>query len=116
MVLQIYYWSCDKTKYDSTVQKIRRLNRARFSSLVTGLNNPDGVLDRVKDEPTSLNLAGELDPFDWRWYLDTAQLWCRSLERVALSEYLATLPLGGCYELDLRSRKDQPARTAKLEV
>jgi len=37
-------------------------------------------------------------------------------ERVSLSQYLATLPLGGTYTLALRSRKDQPARTAKLEV
>ena len=37
-------------------------------------------------------------------------------ERMSLSQYLATLPLAGTYELAVRSRKDQPARTAKLEV
>ena len=37
-------------------------------------------------------------------------------ERVSLSQYLATLPLAGTFTLALRSRKDQPARTAKLEV
>ena len=37
-------------------------------------------------------------------------------EQVSLSQYLATLPLAGTYELALRSREDQPARTATLEV
>lgn len=33
-----------------------------------------------------------------------------------LSEHLATLPVAGTYELSLRAREKQPARTAKLEV
>lgn len=33
-----------------------------------------------------------------------------------LSEYLETLPVAGAYELNLRARPRQPARTAKLEV
>jgi Transposase DNA-binding/Transposase Tn5 dimerisation domain len=33
-----------------------------------------------------------------------------------LNEYLATLPLVGSYELSVRAQKDQPARTAKVEV
>ncbi len=37
-------------------------------------------------------------------------------ERMPLREYLKTLPLAGSYELEVRSRKNQPARTAKLEV
>jgi len=37
-------------------------------------------------------------------------------EELPLSEYLLTLPLAGTYELKLRARPDQPARTAKLEV
>ncbi|MFV1969300.1 MAG: IS4 family transposase, partial [Pirellulaceae bacterium] len=37
-------------------------------------------------------------------------------EKVPLSEYLATLPVAGNYELQVRSRKKQPARTAMLEV
>lgn len=37
-------------------------------------------------------------------------------ERMPLSKYLSTLPLAGTYELKLRARKDQAARTAKLEV
>jgi hypothetical protein len=37
-------------------------------------------------------------------------------ETLPLSEYLLTRPLAGTYELHLRARKDQPARTAKLEV
>jgi hypothetical protein len=37
-------------------------------------------------------------------------------EKMPLSRYLLTLPLAGTYELKLRARKDQPARTAKLEV
>ena len=37
-------------------------------------------------------------------------------ERLSLSAYLKMLPLAGTYELEVRSRKDQPARTAKLEV
>lgn len=34
----------------------------------------------------------------------------------SLDEYLRTLPLAGTYELSLRARPKQPARTAKLEV
>lgn len=37
-------------------------------------------------------------------------------EKMHLSEYLASLPVAGHYELQVRSRKKQPARTAKLEV
>jgi len=37
-------------------------------------------------------------------------------ERMPVSEYLPTLPLAGTYELHVRARKKQPARTAKLEV
>jgi hypothetical protein len=33
-----------------------------------------------------------------------------------LQEYLVTLPVAGSYELNLRARPGQPARTAKLEV
>jgi Transposase DNA-binding/Transposase Tn5 dimerisation domain len=37
-------------------------------------------------------------------------------EEMPLSAYLLTLPLAGTYELKLRARPEQPARTAKLEV
>jgi len=37
-------------------------------------------------------------------------------ERMQLKEYLGTLPLAGTYELSLRARPSQAARTAKLEV
>jgi hypothetical protein len=37
-------------------------------------------------------------------------------ERIPLSQYLNTLPLAGSYELSLRARPKQPARTAKIEV
>ena len=37
-------------------------------------------------------------------------------QQMPLSEYLKTLPVGGGYELTLRSRPGQAARTAKLEV
>jgi len=33
-----------------------------------------------------------------------------------LQQYLTSLPVAGSYELPLRARKDQPARTAQLEV
>ena len=36
--------------------------------------------------------------------------------QMPLQQYLGTLPLAGTYELILRSRPTQPARTAKLEV
>jgi hypothetical protein len=37
-------------------------------------------------------------------------------EKIALKEYLSTLPLAGTYQLNLRARPGQPARTATLEV
>lgn len=37
-------------------------------------------------------------------------------EKKPLDDYLQTLPLAGTYELTLRARPKQPARTAKLEV
>ncbi|MEK6216679.1 MAG: IS4 family transposase [Boseongicola sp.] len=37
-------------------------------------------------------------------------------EQIVLKEYLSTLSLAGTYELNLRARPNQPARTAKLEV
>ena len=35
---------------------------------------------------------------------------------MSLSDYLGTLALAGTYELSLRARPGQPARTAKVEV
>ena len=37
-------------------------------------------------------------------------------QRIPLKQYLATLPLAGRYELSMRARPKQAARTAKLEV
>jgi len=37
-------------------------------------------------------------------------------KEMSLRDYLGTLPLAGTYELSLRARPKQPARTAKLEV
>jgi hypothetical protein len=37
-------------------------------------------------------------------------------QKTPLNEYLSTLPAGGSYELSLRARPKQAARTAKLEV
>lgn len=37
-------------------------------------------------------------------------------ERCKLSDYMETLPVAGCYDLNLRARPGQPARTAQIEV
>ena len=37
-------------------------------------------------------------------------------KRQKLNQYLATLPVSGSYELKVRKQKDQPARTACVEV
>jgi hypothetical protein len=44
------------------------------------------------------------------------QILTPSGEKMPLNKYLPTLPVAGSYELDLRARPGQPARTAKLEV
>ena len=55
---------------------------------------------------------------DWvvRASLQHRNILVPSGEKMPLSEYLTTLPVAGHYELQVRSRKKQPARTAKLEV
>jgi hypothetical protein len=54
------------------------------------------------------------------WVLRAAQLRREILtperEKCHLESYLATLPVLGSYELSVRSQKDQPARTAEVEV
>jgi Transposase DNA-binding/Transposase Tn5 dimerisation domain len=54
------------------------------------------------------------------WVVRAAQLHRKiappQQETLPLSEYLKTLPLAGTYELGLRARPGQAARTAKLEV
>jgi hypothetical protein len=54
------------------------------------------------------------------WVVRVTQLDRRILapeqRKMPLSDYLGTLALAGTYELSLRARPKQPARTAKLEV
>jgi hypothetical protein len=54
------------------------------------------------------------------WVVRVTQLDRRILapqqKKMPLSDYLGTLALAGTYELSLRARPKQPARTAKLEV
>lgn len=54
------------------------------------------------------------------WVVRVSQL-CRKIispdeKEMPLREYLGELPVAGAYELELRTRPKQPARTAKLEV
>lgn len=54
------------------------------------------------------------------WVVRACQLTRRILspagKDVSLADYLETLPLAGTYELQVRAQKNQPARTAHLEV
>lgn len=54
------------------------------------------------------------------WVVRAAQLHRQILtpagEKTPLKDYIRTLPVAGTYEWKLRARKNQPARTAKLEV
>jgi hypothetical protein len=54
------------------------------------------------------------------WVVRATQMGRRVLapsgEKIALGGYVKALPLAGTYELHLRARPKQPARTAKLEV
>lgn len=54
------------------------------------------------------------------WVIRAAQLGRKVLapdgESMELQDYLATLPVVGSYQLQVRAQKDQPARTAQLEV
>ena len=43
------------------------------------VNNPDGKIGVLGEDPTYLNRACALEKFEWRWYKDTAQNWCSSL-------------------------------------
>jgi hypothetical protein len=54
------------------------------------------------------------------WVVRAAQLGRRVItplgERLRLDHYLDSLPLSGTYELSVAANKDQPARTAQMEV
>lgn len=54
------------------------------------------------------------------WVIRVAQLkriiQTPSGSEMPLNQYLASLPVAGSFELQVRARKDQPARTAKLEI
>lgn len=53
---------------------------------VTDVNNPSGTVDRVENPNRRLDRAGNLDSFPWKWYSNTAQTWCQSLEKWKMHE------------------------------
>jgi hypothetical protein len=124
----IHYRPLKKNKGAKKEHSAARLNRARESD-VWGI-----VIDQVGKPPEGVEWIHVLDRGG-----DNFEVYCHLLQqdsgwvvrasklnryvlagpekkRMQLSNYLPQLALLGTYELSLRSRPQQPARTAKLEV
>lgn len=111
-------------KKENTTQRLKRDRESKvWGDVIDAVSRPpDGVelvhvLDRGADnfEVYCHCLEQEVD-----WVVRVTQKHRNILtpdgERMQLKEYLGTLPRAGTYELSLRARPSQAARTAKLEV
>ncbi len=109
---------------ENTTQRLQRERESDVWGKVIDLVGlaPEGVefvhvLDRGAD---NFEVFCHLYEQQVGWVVRASQLQRKILTpegaEIALQQYLRTLPLAGTYELDLRARPQQPARTAKLEV
>ena len=121
---QTIHYRKPKPKKESAAQRMKRERESRvWGDVIDQIGPPPDevqfvhVCDRGGDDyEVFCHLIQQHDD----WVIRAASLHRVILtpegERIPLSEYLATLPLAGAYELAVRSREGQPARTAKLEV
>lgn len=121
---QTIHYRKPKPKKESAAQRMKRERESRvWGDVIDQIGPPPDevqfvhVCDRGGDDyEVFCHLIQQHDD----WVIRAASLHRVILtpegERIPLSEYLATLPLAGTYELAVRSRPGQPARTAKLEV
>lgn len=120
--------------YARPLKKVTRVGSARRKQLARRETDVWGrVIDRVGKPPADAQFIHVCDRgadnFDVYchlleqqagWVIRAAQLErlvrCGQDDKQTLTQTLADQPVAGRYELDVRANKDQPARTAQLEV
>ncbi len=113
-----------RSKNDTAAQRLKRERESKvWGELIDDVGRPtDGVqyvhvCDRGADGyEVFCHLVSQ--QVDWVVRASSLQhvIMTPDGETLPLSTYLPTLPLAGTYQLHLRTRRDQPARIAKLEV
>jgi len=111
-------------KKENTAQRLKRERESKvWGDVIDQVGRPgEGVewvhvLDRGAD---NFEVYCHLQEQEVDWVVRVTQKHRNILtpdgDKVPLKQYLTTLPQAGTYELFLRARPGQPARTAKLEV
>lgn len=121
---QTIHYRKSAPKKENRSQRLKRERESRVWGYVVDQvgRPPQGaqfihVFDRGADDfEVFCHLLDNDDDWVVRVKSTNRQIHTPSGKKMPLTEYLATLPIAGSYELNLRSRPRQPARTAKLEV
>jgi len=121
---QTIHYRKPRPKKENAAQRMKRERESRvWGDVIDDVGRPPAgaqfvhVCDRGADD---FEVLCHLVQQDSDWVVRASSLHRVILtpddERMPLSQYLASLSLAGSYELALRSRPEQPARIAKLEV
>ena len=111
-------------KEENTTQRLKRDRESEIWGKVIDQTGPPGkgvelvhVMDRGADN-FEVYCHCQEQGTDWvvRVTQKNRNILTPQKQRMRLNQYLKTLPSAGSYELDLRARPGQAARTAKLEV
>jgi Transposase DNA-binding len=125
LAAQVIHYRRPVKREPGGAQRVRRKDRESviWSQVVDQIGSPpEGVrflhvFDRGGDQ---FELYCRMARHDTGWVARACQLTRKILtpdgERMAMADYLASLPLAGTYTLDLPANKQQVARTAKMEV
>ena len=121
---QTIHYRKPKPKKENAAQRVKRQRESRvWGDLIDQIGPPgEGVqlvhvCDRGADD---FEVFCHLQQNHGDWVVRAASLHRHVItpgdEKMPLQEYLGSLPVAGQYELSLRARPGQPARTATLEV
>jgi hypothetical protein len=125
LAAQVIHYRRPVKRASGGAQRVRRKNRESviWSQVVDQIGSPPEdvrflhVLDRGGDQ---FELYCRMARQDTGWVARACQLTRKILlpdgKRMAMADYLASLPLAGTYLLDLPAHQQQAARTAKMEV
>jgi hypothetical protein len=124
LVAQTIYYRKPLPKKENTTQRLQRERESQvWGEVIDAVGHPAPdvefihVLDRGAD---NFEVYGHCLEHQAGWVVRVTQrerkIIAPTEECLSLREYLEALPLSGCYELSLRARPGQAARTASLQV
>ncbi len=124
LTAQVIHYRKPAPKGENTTQRLRRKRESQiWGKVIDQTGRPPEsvefihVMDRGADNFEVFCHAWEQGA---GWVIRVTQMGRKILtpsgEKIGLRQYFDTLPVAGTYDLYLRARPNQPARTAKLEV